>query len=135
MTVRTSANPSSTVGGTSRAAATWIATSGTRAFPVRWRFRASELERLARDGGALLAALAPAVAPGGLLVHLTCSVEAEENEQVLDRFLAANPAFEPLELDGRESWVAAGSRESGRWRVLPGAGHDGFSVGVVRRRS
>jgi 16S rRNA (cytosine967-C5)-methyltransferase len=102
---------------------------------LRWRFRAGELERLARDGAALLAALAPAVAPGGLLVHVTCSVEAEENEQVLDRFLAANPAFVPHVLDHREPWVAAGIRAPGVWRVLPSGGHDGFSVGVARRRA
>lgn len=102
---------------------------------LRWRFRAAELERLARDGGAMLAALAPAVAPGGLLVHVTCSVEAEENEQVLDRFVAANPAFEPFDLDARDPWVESGRTAPGRWRVLPGAGHDGFSVGVLRRRT
>jgi 16S rRNA (cytosine967-C5)-methyltransferase len=102
---------------------------------LRWRFRASELERLARDAGALLVALAPAVVPGGLLVHVTCSVEAEENEQVLDRFVAANPAFEPLELDVADPWIASGRTAPGRWRVLPGAGHDGFSVGVLRRRT
>lgn len=102
---------------------------------LRWRFRSGELERLARDGGALLAALAAPVAPGGLLVHVTCSIEAEENEQVLDRFLATNRDFERAELDAGNAWVATGIAGPGRWRVLPGDGHDGFSVGVLRRRT
>jgi 16S rRNA (cytosine967-C5)-methyltransferase len=33
------------------------------------------------------------VRPGGLLVYATCSLELEENEQQVDRFLAAHPEF------------------------------------------
>ena len=39
---------------------------------------------------------AAAVAPGGRLVYATCSSEPEENEGVVDAFLAATPDFAPL---------------------------------------
>ncbi|MBZ0102758.1 MAG: 16S rRNA (cytosine(967)-C(5))-methyltransferase [Thermoanaerobaculia bacterium] len=101
---------------------------------LRWRFRAGELARLADAALAMLFALAPAVRPGGLLVHVTCSVEAEENEEVARRFLAAREGYvaDPLAVD--DPVVTAGRQAAGRWRVLPGDGHDGFSVAVWRRR-
>jgi 16S rRNA (cytosine967-C5)-methyltransferase len=85
---------------------------------LRWRFRASELARLAAASGHMLAALASAVASGGLLVLVTCSIEREENEAVAESFLATHDGF---------------GREREPWRVLPGDGHDGFSVSVFRR--
>lgn len=100
---------------------------------LRWRFRASELERLAGRALEMLRALAGAVAPGGCLVHLTCSVEAEENERVAERFLAADGRFSPDPLEGLAPELAGARAGPGRWRTLPGDGHDGFSVAVFRR--
>ena len=101
---------------------------------LRWRFRAAELARLASRAAELLAALAPCVAAGGRLVHLTCSIEAEENEEVAGRFLASHPDFEDDPLDELPPEAAGARFAAGRWRVLPGDGHDGFSVAVMRRR-
>lgn len=101
---------------------------------LRWRFRVSELERLADEALAMLVALAPTVRPGGLLVHITCSVEPEENERVASRFLEARADFLAQEPEGDDPVMRAGRRESGPWRLLPGAGHDGFTVSVFRRR-
>jgi 16S rRNA (cytosine967-C5)-methyltransferase len=46
----------------------------------------------------LIESLARLVRPGGRLVYATCSVEPEENEEVVEPFLAARPDFtaEPL---------------------------------------
>jgi 16S rRNA (cytosine967-C5)-methyltransferase len=40
-----------------------------------------------------LAGLARAVRPGGLLIYATCSLESEENETQVSRFLAQHPEF------------------------------------------
>lgn len=82
----------------------------------------------------MLVALAPAVAVGGLLVHVTCSIEAEENEEVGARFLAAHDDFEADPLERLAPGPDPGRTAQGSWRILPGEGHDGFSVGVFRRR-
>jgi 16S rRNA (cytosine967-C5)-methyltransferase len=42
----------------------------------------------------LLEGTAAAVAPGGLLVYSTCSLEPEENQQQVDAFLDRHPEFE-----------------------------------------
>jgi 16S rRNA (cytosine967-C5)-methyltransferase len=101
---------------------------------LKWRLSEHEVGRLAAQAGRLLARSAALVAPGGVLVAITCSLEAEENENVGERFLAAHPDLCPLPLAaGLESSLAAGVEAPGRWRVLPGGDHDGFTVQVFSR--
>lgn len=102
---------------------------------LRWRFALDELERLAAASERMLRELVAALAPGGVLTFVTCSVEREENEDVVARVLAAEPRLEPLPFGevalppGDQVDLAAGS-----WRLLPGGGHDGFTVHAMRRR-
>ena len=79
---------------------------------------------------------ARAVAPGGLLVAISCSLEPEENETMGERFLAARTEFRRwaggagLELARFGDPIAAGA-----WRCLPDEDHDGFTVQVFERRT
>jgi 16S rRNA (cytosine967-C5)-methyltransferase len=59
----------------------------------RWRLTSRRLERLAALQSSLLDAVAPLVAPGGKLAYMTCSLEREENEDQVDRFLERHPGF------------------------------------------
>lgn len=61
---------------------------------ARWRVGPDALARLVTGQARLLGALAPVVRPGGWLVYATCSLEPEENEAQVDRFLADHPDFQ-----------------------------------------
>ncbi len=56
---------------------------------VKWRLRDGDFTQHADQQIALLRAAARLVRPGGRLVYSTCSIESEENEAVVNRFLAA----------------------------------------------
>ncbi len=60
---------------------------------ARWRVGPEGLMSLVEQGGRFLRAAAEAVRPGGLLCYATCSLEPEENEEQVDRFLRWNPRF------------------------------------------
>lgn len=61
---------------------------------IRWRRTEPDLYTAAALQERILTSAAQHVAPGGVLVYAVCSPEPEEGEQVVDRFLAAHPAFE-----------------------------------------
>jgi len=66
---------------------------------LKWRISESEIGRLSEQALRLLGGAAPLVVPGGCLVAITCSLEAEENEGVAARFLASHGELSPLPLE------------------------------------
>jgi 16S rRNA (cytosine967-C5)-methyltransferase len=97
---------------------------------LRWRVTPEDLPRHALLQRELLEAAAAQVARGGLLVYSTCSLEREENEDIVEAFLAQHDAFVPGPVP---AW--ADTFRDGRYlRVLPEEhGGDGFFVAVMRR--
>jgi 16S rRNA C967 or C1407 C5-methylase (RsmB/RsmF family) len=64
-----------------------------RRLDLRWRLRPEEIERLQHVQLRLLREAAQCVRPGGVLVYSTCSLEREENQQVVEQFLAERRDF------------------------------------------
>jgi 16S rRNA (cytosine967-C5)-methyltransferase len=60
---------------------------------ARWRLSPGAIVRAAVRQRRLLAAAAALVRPGGVLVYATCSLELEENEDVVTDFLRQHPEF------------------------------------------
>ena len=58
---------------------------------LRWRRTPGEIRELRSLQDELLAGAAPLVRAGGLLVYSTCSIEPDENEERVERFLTAHP--------------------------------------------
>ncbi len=101
---------------------------------LKWRISESEIGRLADQALRLLEGSAPLVVPGGLLIAITCSLESEENEDVIARFLAARSDFAPLDLAGRLApQLARGILAPGLWRLPTADEHDGFTVHVLEK--
>lgn len=101
---------------------------------ARWHLRISDFAVLGAAQRDILRAAATIVAPGGLLIYSTCSLELEENDEVIDAFLASHPEF-TLEPPS-EGAVDATVLDHGRLRVLPHQhGHDGAFAARMRRAS
>ena len=64
-----------------------------RRIDLRWRLTSQELHRLRKIQIALLRSAASQVKPEGLLVYSTCSLEPEENQQIVQEFLDLTEGF------------------------------------------
>jgi len=65
-----------------------------RRLDLRWRLSPGQTKRLADEQLQLLVRAAAHAKPDGQLVYSTCSIEPEENEQLVARFLEANPSWQ-----------------------------------------
>jgi 16S rRNA (cytosine967-C5)-methyltransferase len=64
-----------------------------RRVDLRWRIQPSEIERLRSAQLDLLKQAATQVKPGGILVYSTCSLEPEENGEVVKQLLSDHAGF------------------------------------------
>jgi 16S rRNA (cytosine967-C5)-methyltransferase len=97
---------------------------------IRWRIRAEDIQALQAVQLRILRNTARAVRLGGRLVYSTCSVEPEENEQVVAQFLKAESGWRRLSVN-----VSGSLRlEDGSARVWPHRhGADGFYIAALER--
>ncbi len=117
---------------------------------IRFRLNQDEFARQAERQRAILHSVLRAVEAGGHVVYSTCSLEPEENEQVVAAVLAENPEVRVVPPEERlramlaEGILTAGGAElllqrltpEGYLRLFPGAlGTDGFFVAVLERLS
>lgn len=99
---------------------------------ARWRAKPSDLAVLGAIQREILRAAAELVVPGGLLIYSTCSLEVEENDEQVERFLAEHRQWR-LEPPS-EGAVPATVLDAGRLRVLPHRhGTDGAFAARLRR--
>lgn len=121
------------------------ATGTIRRHPdVAWSKSARDIGAVADLQRRLLGRMAGLVKPGGLLVYCTCSLEREEGEEQITRFLEGNADFalepvRPEEVGGIEGAITP----QGMLRTLPSllpdadpvmAGMDGFFAARMRRK-
>lgn len=64
-----------------------------RRVDLRWRIQPEEISRLRTTQLNLLRQAATLLKPGGVLVYSTCSLEPEENGEVVSEFLSASTGF------------------------------------------
>lgn len=87
---------------------------------IRWRRSEIDLLAFAAVQTALLDRAAEVIAAGGRLVYATCSSEPEENEGVVEAFLARHPTFSLLDLRRSTPAVPADVIDArGMLRTLP----------------
>jgi 16S rRNA (cytosine967-C5)-methyltransferase len=103
---------------------------------LKWRQTADAIAELAPKQASILASAARLVRPGGRLVYATCSFLTQENEAVVDGFLASHPEF---------ALVPAGEALAEQRIALPMGDYfslwphlhatDGFFAAVLTRRA
>ena len=101
---------------------------------LKWRQSAQSVAELTVKQAAILAAASRLLKPGGRLVYATCSILAEENEAIVDAFLASQADFHRL--SAQEVLAAQGIViDCGEdMRLSPQKhGTDGFYAAVLER--
>jgi len=101
---------------------------------ARWRLKISDVAVMSSVQRIILKAAADVVRQGGLLVYSTCSLEPEENDEQVERFLNEHPGWK---LDPPpDGAVPATVLDNGLLRVLPQRhGTDGAFAARFRRVS
>lgn len=87
---------------------------------IKWLRRDADVAACAVRQAQILGALWRALAPGGKLLYVTCSVFGEENDGVVEGFLASTPAARRLPLP-----------DGGPRQLLPSLEHDGFYFALL----
>ena len=101
---------------------------------LKWRHDATAVTQLAAKQGRILAAAARLVKPGGRLVYATCSILAEENDAVVERFLRESTAFRALPCDALLAAQRIALDTGPQLRLWPHRhGTDGFFAAAFER--
>jgi 16S rRNA (cytosine967-C5)-methyltransferase len=105
---------------------------------LKWRQTPESVAELARKQADIINGAARLVKPGGRLVYATCSILPEENEGVVDAFLAAHPDFErqsAADILAKQGVEVDCTTASGDMRLGPHRhGTDGFYAAVLERK-
>jgi 16S rRNA (cytosine967-C5)-methyltransferase len=91
---------------------------------LKWLRRARDIAAFAARQAAMLDALWRPLRRDGKLLYVTCSVFPQENEEVVEAFLARCPHARRLPLP-----------DGGAAQWLPDAGHDGFFYALIQKQA
>jgi 16S rRNA (cytosine967-C5)-methyltransferase len=109
---------------------------------IKWRLKPADLAQLQARQVAILRSALHQTSPGGRVIYATCSLEKEENEEVVEQAMAENTSFRLLHCEGelmrlKEAgklvWPDPASLTTGPYlRTLPGVHPcDGFFAAIV----
>jgi 16S rRNA (cytosine967-C5)-methyltransferase len=99
---------------------------------IRWRLQLSDIVELSAKQKTILRNAADMVRTGGVLIYSTCSLEMEENEEVVSHLVESFPDFERLQLKVPATLITT----DGGVRTWPHRDDtDGFFIKGFRRKN
>jgi 16S rRNA (cytosine967-C5)-methyltransferase len=99
---------------------------------IRWRISQPDIADLAERQRRILFNASRMVRPCGRLVYSTCSVEPEENEEVVRAFLLETPSFRQIRAEGHTTHLSS----EAAIRTWPHReGTDGFFIAAFERQT
>jgi len=102
---------------------------------IRWRRTFENIGRYTSIQLELLETAAPLLLPGGVLIYATCSLEPEENQNVITTFLTSHPEYSITDCAPFLPATAAPLIREGFFQPRPSDTLDGFfAARLVRRR-
>ena len=103
----------------------------------RWNLKPEDLDNLTALQSSIIQSAKRLVKPGGRLLYATCSLLREENEKVVEQFLADNDDFSPRDFALPNDLAAQSERyllDGHQFRTLPALSEtDGFFVASMTR--
>jgi 16S rRNA (cytosine967-C5)-methyltransferase len=111
---------------------------------IKWRLKPDDLADLHVRQVAILSSALAHVAPGGRMLYSTCSLEREEDEDVVNAVITTHPAYRIVDCaselnslcsSGRLAWPDPSSLASGPFfRTIPGVHPcDGFFAALIEK--
>ena len=101
---------------------------------LKWRQTATGLAELVQKQTAILDAAATLLKPGGRLVYATCSILPDENEEVVNAFLASHPQFHAISVAEELARAKIPLDTGPMLRLFPHVhGCDGFFAAIIER--
>ena len=93
---------------------------------IKWLRRAADIAEFAEQQSRILEAIWPLLEPGGKLLYATCSIFRQENQDVVDRFLAEHK-------DASQEAIKLPFVNEPPGQLLPCKQHDGFFYALLRK--
>jgi 16S rRNA (cytosine967-C5)-methyltransferase len=93
---------------------------------IKWLRRAADIAEFAEQQSRILRAIWPLLASGGKLLYATCSIFRQENQDVVERFLA-------IQKDACQEAITLPFANDPPGQLLPCNQHDGFFYALLRK--
>ncbi|MGC5328745.1 16S rRNA (cytosine(967)-C(5))-methyltransferase RsmB [Brevibacillus sp. SYSU BS000544] len=105
---------------------------------IKWNKTEQDIKDIAKVQFELITQVSKLLKPGGLLVYSTCTMEPEENQHLVGRFLQENPDYEwdlSLTQDLPPAVQKLADGQQGFIQILPHQfSSDGFFISRIRRK-
>jgi 16S rRNA (cytosine967-C5)-methyltransferase len=103
---------------------------------IKWARNAADKKEITQLQRKILNASSQYVKPGGILVYSTCTIEKEENQDMVKEFIDSNDDFELEDITPcLPEALKESSFETGVIQLFPNVNNiDGFFIARMRRR-